>query len=223
MSKINILQLDSVTHNDSAATATINANFQTLKDAIDNTISRDGSVPNFMNANLDMNSYRIINGGIAVDDGDFITKGEFDEKVGNAAEYANQAQASANQAANSALAANQANINAQAAAEDAKEAAENATNSKPLVLENIRLTNWEKTDTYSTYPYSDYTNVLLTTNPSSASGFVVFSNESILSNIFAPFCDISIHEDEHTVRVTLYASENPASVDVPTIMIFLGD
>lgn len=43
------------------ATATINNNFTALRDGFDNTISRDGSTPNAMAADLDMNSNRVIN------------------------------------------------------------------------------------------------------------------------------------------------------------------
>jgi len=44
----------------------LNENFQEIRDAIDNTISRDGSTPNQMMAPLDMNSERIINVGAPV-------------------------------------------------------------------------------------------------------------------------------------------------------------
>ena len=73
MTKVDILRLDSVTNNDTTATATINTNFQRLQTAIENTLSRDGTTPNFMNANLDMNSYKLINGGEATDDKDYVT------------------------------------------------------------------------------------------------------------------------------------------------------
>lgn len=39
----------------------LNENFQAIRDAFDNTVSRDGSTPNQMLAPLDMNSQRIIN------------------------------------------------------------------------------------------------------------------------------------------------------------------
>ena len=61
MSKLPIKRLDSTTENDTAATALINDNFKAVQDAIENTLSRDGTVPNYMDADLDMNSYRIIN------------------------------------------------------------------------------------------------------------------------------------------------------------------
>lgn len=47
--------------NDSSAVATVNANSAALTTAIDNTLSRDGSSPNQMNANLDMNSNHLLN------------------------------------------------------------------------------------------------------------------------------------------------------------------
>lgn len=39
----------------------LNANFEVLADAIENTLSRDGTGPNALEANVDANSYRIIN------------------------------------------------------------------------------------------------------------------------------------------------------------------
>jgi hypothetical protein len=43
------------------ATDTINDNFQNIRDAFDNVVSRDGSTPNFMDADLDMDSNDILN------------------------------------------------------------------------------------------------------------------------------------------------------------------
>jgi len=44
-----------------ASTTALNANFEALKEAFENTLSRDGSTPNSMNADLDMNSNDILN------------------------------------------------------------------------------------------------------------------------------------------------------------------
>jgi hypothetical protein len=58
--------------------ATMNANFEALRDGFDNTLSLDGSTPNAMNANLDMNGNNILNAGtvaassITVDGQEFI-------------------------------------------------------------------------------------------------------------------------------------------------------
>jgi hypothetical protein len=43
------------------STNTINANNAAIQAAIDNTLSRDGTQPNTMNANIDMNSHNILN------------------------------------------------------------------------------------------------------------------------------------------------------------------
>jgi len=105
MTKVDIRRLDSVTTNDTTATQLINENFEALQEAIENTISRDGTTPNFMDADLDLNSYKIINAGTPTNNTDVITKEYFDEHVGDAAGYSAAAEASANRAAQSAQAA----------------------------------------------------------------------------------------------------------------------
>lgn len=47
--------------NDNSAVATVNANSALIETALENTLSRDGTTPNTMSANLDMNSNRIVN------------------------------------------------------------------------------------------------------------------------------------------------------------------
>lgn len=42
-------------------TPNINANFEAVRDAFDNTLSRDGSTPNSMEADLDLNGYDLLN------------------------------------------------------------------------------------------------------------------------------------------------------------------
>lgn len=52
-----------------ATNTKLNQSFNTVKDALENTISRDGSGPNEMNADLDMNGYSLLNiDSIAVND-----------------------------------------------------------------------------------------------------------------------------------------------------------
>ena len=102
MSKVDIKTLDSVTNNDTAATALINDNFKELQKAVENTLSRDGTAPNFMDADLDMNSYRIINSADPVEDNDIVNLKYVNERIGGAAEAVTEAKASASQAASSA-------------------------------------------------------------------------------------------------------------------------
>ena len=102
MAKVNILRLDSVTNNDTTATSSINTNFQAIQEAMENTLSRDGTTPNFMDSDLDMNSYRIINAGDPENDTDVITKGWFDQYVEDAAGASATAVAAADRAEGSA-------------------------------------------------------------------------------------------------------------------------
>lgn len=51
----------------------LNANFALIETALENTLSRDGTAPNPMNANLDMNSNRILNLPQAVSAGEPVT------------------------------------------------------------------------------------------------------------------------------------------------------
>jgi hypothetical protein len=79
--KTNIRKLDSVTHNDTAATKLINDNFEALQQGIEDALSRSGKTPNFMDAALDMNMNRIINIADPVDDYDLANKHYVDTKV----------------------------------------------------------------------------------------------------------------------------------------------
>lgn len=60
MSKVNLDALGSLT-NEQTAVTTINSNSLRIEDAFDNTLSRDGTSPNTMGADIDMNSKRILN------------------------------------------------------------------------------------------------------------------------------------------------------------------
>lgn len=60
MSKIVLNDQDSLT-NESSFLTSLNSNWATLRTASDNTLSRDGTSPNQMGADLDMNSHRILN------------------------------------------------------------------------------------------------------------------------------------------------------------------
>lgn len=62
MAKLTLADLASLT-NESSAISTINANSALIETALENTLSRDGTSPNSMSAQLDMNSNRVINLG----------------------------------------------------------------------------------------------------------------------------------------------------------------
>lgn len=64
------------------STEALNDAFEQISTAIDNTLSRDGSTPNTMEADLDMNGYRIINVSTDVSNEDsFCTVGDMQDYV----------------------------------------------------------------------------------------------------------------------------------------------
>lgn len=80
MSKITLTDLANL-QNETTAVNAINGNNATLEAAFDNTLSRDGSTPNQMESDLDMNSNRIINLPAPVSDTEPVRKKEYDTIV----------------------------------------------------------------------------------------------------------------------------------------------
>ena len=95
MTQVNIKKLDSLTHNDTAATKLLNDNFQAVKKALEDSLSRSSTEPNYMDTDLDMNTKKIINVADPVEPSDIVNKRYVDDVIGNAAEYAKQAATSA--------------------------------------------------------------------------------------------------------------------------------
>lgn len=60
MAKLTLGDLTNLS-NPASAVSTINSNSALIETALENTLSRDGTSPNSMNADLDMNSYQILN------------------------------------------------------------------------------------------------------------------------------------------------------------------
>lgn len=59
------------------APVVINANNDAIETALENTLSRDGTAPNTMSANIDLNSFRIINAGDAQNGQEYVTYTQF--------------------------------------------------------------------------------------------------------------------------------------------------
>lgn len=72
MAKLTLSNLASITGNEQSAIATINTNSDLIETALENTLSRDGTTPNTMGADLDLNGYDLINVGNLFLDGDVI-------------------------------------------------------------------------------------------------------------------------------------------------------
>lgn len=71
MAKLNIPDIGSLS-NASSARQTINQNFTNIEAAIDKTLSRDGTQPNQMEAELDLNDHKVINVADPVEDTDAV-------------------------------------------------------------------------------------------------------------------------------------------------------
>ena len=137
MSKVDILKLDSVTTNDTKATALINTNFQNIQSVIETLLSRTGVTPNYMDAVLDMNSYRIINTAEPTEDFDVVNLKYLRDYVGNLETLVSQATEAAQAAlAQAQNAAGSSNI-AASAAQTALEARDAATNAA-ISIEGIK-------------------------------------------------------------------------------------
>lgn len=155
MSKITLQSLNSLT-NQTTALATINNNSNTIQTAFDNTLSRDGTSPNQMASTLDMNSNRIINLPVPVNDTEPLRKGDltdfeqFQNSVDLAAALA-AASASASAAASSATTAGTQATNAATSATTATTQASNAATSASDAAASAALA--------ATYASSQYVNV----------------------------------------------------------------
>lgn len=80
MSKITLNSIGSLT-NENSAIVLLNDNSDTITNAMENTLSRDGTTPNTMEADLDMNSNRILNLPAAVEDTDPVRLIDVDDAI----------------------------------------------------------------------------------------------------------------------------------------------
>jgi hypothetical protein len=90
---------------DYSSKATINNNWDLIEAAIENTLSRDGTAPNTMSGDIDMNSNSIKNLADPVDDGDPISKGWANSNLSSAVASASATAAAASETAAAASAA----------------------------------------------------------------------------------------------------------------------
>ena len=112
-----------------ASVAALNANFTAIVNAIENTVSRDGTSPNSMSGNLDMNSNRILNVPAPTSDNEPITRAYLETLENNAYTSAIDAADSAEDAATSATSAASSATSASSSASSASTSASNASTS----------------------------------------------------------------------------------------------
>lgn len=118
------------------STTTLNANFEALKEAFDNTLSLDGSTPNSMNADLDMNSNDILNASrILVGGVDYLAQANAAKTAAEAAQAAAElaetnAETSEVNSASSAASASSSEASASSSAASAASSAASASTSE---------------------------------------------------------------------------------------------
>lgn len=124
MAKLTLSPISNL-QNESTVVATINANNDLIEEALEITLSRDGTSPNTMTQPLDMNSQRIINLPEPVDDNDPARLVD----IGDAPGHAEDAEASADAAAASETAAAASAASAASSASSASSSASAASSS----------------------------------------------------------------------------------------------
>lgn len=96
MAKITLTDVENLS-NEQSVVSTLAQNNRLIEDAIENTLSRDGTTPNTLTADLDVNSQRLYNLAAPIDDADAATKAYVDATMstdlGDITEYVNQAEA----------------------------------------------------------------------------------------------------------------------------------
>jgi hypothetical protein len=105
----------------------LNANFDAIEAALENTLSLDGTAPNALEVDLDMNNHKVINLADPTNNGDAVSRGWLLEQEGNAVASADAAAASASAAENSAVAAAASASSATSSASTATTQASSAT------------------------------------------------------------------------------------------------
>ena len=212
--KVEITLLESINANDSAAVLSINNNFLALRDALNNTLSRDGTSPNYMDDVLDMNSYRIINTAEPTYDSDYVTLGWLKANYGDIASYAERAEAAAN--------------SAEAAYSNIRELATIVTNDAQGVIDIINdfesKWDWDKFENVewsgqfvsnpdsTVHVYKSTMQFPTVSNIANRVPFVMFSSSDIESTEIAPYAETS------SDGLTIYTKEPIVDLVIPAII-----
>ena len=128
---------------------TINENNAAIEAALENTLSRDGTTPNTMGADLDMNSNNILNAATVNADNIVVDGTDLSAQVQAAATSATNAATSETNAATSASAAATSASNAATSATAAASSASDAATSATLLDDWEFLGNWATTTAYA--------------------------------------------------------------------------
>lgn len=120
MAKLTLTDLASLT-NETSAITTINNNNDAIEQAMEKTLTRDGTSPNSLSAQLDMNTHKIINLDKGTATGEALEYSQLQEKVDDIELIYNQAVTAKNQAQSAQAAAELAESGAKAAEDEAED------------------------------------------------------------------------------------------------------
>jgi hypothetical protein len=209
VAKLTLTNLTSL--NNSTAVTNINANNDAIETALENTLSRDGTTPNTMSADLDMNSNNIINLPAAASSTEPVRKAEFDAELleleQTVSTHADDAAASAAEAAASALEAeshadraeNEAEPGTSATSVLVGEGSKSFTTQASKPFEAGRWLLIHRTSDPTTYMHgqsTSYTDTALTVNITNSSGSGTHSDWTItVSGTRGPAGDTEVIQD----------------------------
>ena len=202
MSKVDIKTLDSLSHNDASATKLINDNFDALKKAVEDSVSRTGKTPNFMDAEFDMNSRRIINLGEPVDDTDAVSYGTYKEHINQAVQAAEDSANSAKKAAASSAESKQYSIESRRARDLSEQYANEA---KSIVHDGQTSITQTISDGLATITDATY-NGKTTIEETTAAGEEALKKFNI-NTFFNPFVASMTYTTDNWLPTTEYAAE----------------
>lgn len=239
MTQVNIKRLDSLTHNDTAATKLINDNFEAIEKALEDSLSRVPAVPNYMDTELDMNTRRIINTAEPVEDGDAINKRYFDMKVGDAKLHADDAKAAADRAESHANNAQVANRNTQDRANEVEEILEEVKDiEEDIIVRNL----FRPFIVYTQFPVSgwvsDPVNGLSNTytkeftdvdsskhNLDKLTAYIAFDKKWAEEGTLSPYTEVTYYVNDNNkieIACTIFKTGDIPSEDIEAYITFMG-
>lgn len=133
-------KLQSLT-NEASAVRTVNENYERIESAFENTLSRDGSTPNQMEADLDLNGHRILNLPYPETDTEPFRKGDAVPLLDEVEELVNEAQDAAQLAGEYKNDASVSAAQARASAVEAKNSEDAATLAAQSLQETLDTLN----------------------------------------------------------------------------------
>ncbi len=179
MAKITLSDLTNL-ENQSSSIATINANMALIEDAMEITLSRDGTTPNTMATSLDMNSNRILNLPEPLQNDEPARLAD----IGNSPVYAAEAAASAAAALSSETAASSSASSASSSASAASSSASAASSSASSASSSASSASSSASSAAASalvYPGYKYTWSTSTTNADPTSGNLKLNNATVAS------------------------------------------